>query len=263
MDERRQAKPSGLLARQRSIKVPVVITALFWLTKVSTTALGETTSDFLVHRINPYVAVPITGTAMLIVLAVQLALPRYNLWIYWLCAAMVAVAGTVGADVTHIELHIPYVVSTISFALALALLFVCWHRVERTLSIHSISTLRRELFYWATVITTFALGTAAGDMTARSFHLGYLASGILFTAIIAIPAIGYWRFGMNAVLAFWFAYVLTRPVGASFADYVGMPVALGGLGVGTGPVSLVLALLTVALVALQALRGHAAGAATA
>jgi uncharacterized membrane-anchored protein len=130
----------------------------------------------------------------------------------------------------------------------LAAIFITWQRTEKTLDIHSVFTFRRELFYWAAVVATFALGTAAGDMTAYTFHLGYLGSLVLFACIILIPAIGYWRFGMNSILAFWFAYVITRPVGASFADWLGKPHRLRGLGFGAGNVSLVLTIIIIVLV---------------
>src|SRR5205085_3384016 len=123
------------------------------------------------------------------------------------------------ADVMHVVLHIPYVVSTVFFACALAIVFVTWYLSEKTLSIHTIYAGRRELFYWAAVIATFALGTAAGDMTASTLGLGYFPSVVLFAILFAIPGLGYWRFGLNAVFAFWFAYVVTRPLGASVADW--------------------------------------------
>ncbi len=145
------------------------------------------------------------------------------------------------ADVIHIVLHVPYLASSVCFAVALAIIFVAWFASERTLSIHSIYTLRRELFYWSTVMATFALGTAVGDMTASTLHLGYFVSGLLFAALFALPALGYRLFGLNAILAFWIAYVMTRPFGASFADWFGKPQSFSGLGLGTGLISLVLA----------------------
>jgi uncharacterized membrane-anchored protein len=151
---------------------------------------------------------------------------------------MVAVFGTMVADALHIGVGIPYTASVIMFSVALAVIFAVWYRVERTLSIHSIVTPRREVFYWATVCCTFALGTAAGDWTAQTLHLGYFASGVLFTVLICVPLVA-WRMGANPVLTFWVAYILTRPIGASFADAFGMPKVSGGLGVGHGPVSLV------------------------
>ncbi|HEY5180497.1 MAG TPA: hypothetical protein VIJ07_12120, partial [Dermatophilaceae bacterium] len=143
----------------------------------------------------------------------------------------------------HVGLGVPYLVSTAFFAVSLAAIFGVWYGSEQTLSIHSIHTRRREAFYWAAVMTTFALGTAAGDMTAITLHLGYLSSGVLFAVVIAIPAVAHWRFGMNPILAFWFAYVATRPLGASFADWMGVSHARGGLDLGAGPVSLALAIL--------------------
>src|SRR5260370_29676555 len=125
------------------------------------------------------------------------------------------------ADVIPIGLGIAYLVSTAFFTVALAVIFVVWYANEKTLSIHSISTRRREMFYWTTVMATFALGTAAGDMTATTFGLGYFSSGVLFAVFIAVPALGYWLVGLNEILAFWFAYIVTRPLGASFADWMG------------------------------------------
>ncbi len=237
----------GLLNRRMLIKVPA-ITLLFWVIKLLTTALGESTSDYLVHHMNPVKAVLLGAAGFVVAMIAQLALRRYVAAIYWLAAIMVALFGTMCADVVHIVLGIPYLVSTIAFAVALAVIFAVWYATEHTLSIHSINTTRRELFYWATVITTFALGTATGDLTAYTFKLGFLASGILFLALFAIPAIGYALFRMNAIFAFWFAYILTRPIGASFADWTGKSRADGGIGLGNGHVSLVLALAIVALV---------------
>jgi uncharacterized membrane-anchored protein len=151
---------------------------------------------------------------------------------------MVSVFGTMAADVLHVGLHIPYLVSTPFFMVVLAVVFVVWHKVEGTLSIHSIHTRRREAFYWATVLATFALGTAAGDLTATTAGLGYLGSGVMFAVVIAIPALACRRFGLNAIFAFWFAYIVTRPLGASFADWMAVSHHRGGLALGLGPVSL-------------------------
>ncbi|MCI4658123.1 COG4705 family protein [Cryobacterium zhongshanensis] len=232
-------------------RVPEV-TAAFWVAKVLTTGMGETTADYLVHQIDPPLAVGLAGLGLLAILLLQFALRRYVAGVYWLAVVMVSIFGTMAADAVHVGLGIPYLVSTVAFVLALAALFLAWRTTEKSLSIHSIVARRRECFYWATVLTTFALGTAAGDLTAMTFGLGYLASGIVFAVLIAIPAVAYLRFGMNATLAFWFAYVLTRPLGASFADWAAVSPARGGLDLGTGPVSLVLALAILALVALLA-----------
>jgi uncharacterized membrane-anchored protein len=217
------------------------VTAIFWVVKALTTGMGESTSDFLVHGLVPEIAVVLGGIGFVVALFLQFSSDRYVPWRYWLAVAMVGVFGTMCADVLHVGLGIPYVVSTVFYALVLFAVFRGWHRIEGTLSIHSITTERREVFYWAAVLATFALGTAAGDLTAVTFGFGYFGSGLMFAAIIAIPAIGYFRFEMNSIVAFWFAYVVTRPLGASFADWLGVSSARGGLGIGTGLVSLVLA----------------------
>lgn len=228
------------------IKVPE-ITVFFWIIKLLTTAMGESTTDYLVFHIDPYVAVAFGGIGLVLSLALQLSVRRYIPWVYWLAVVMVAVFGTMAADVLHVVLKIPYYQSTIFFFAALVVIFVVWYLSEKSLSIHSIYTRRRELFYWATVMATFALGTATGDLTAATFHLGYLYSGVLFAVLFALPAIGYFLFGLNEVIAFWFAYIITRPLGASFADWFGKS-TLGGLGLGDEKVSLVLTLLIIAFV---------------
>lgn len=247
MTSRSETHPARVL-RSGLVKVPE-ITILFWIIKVLTTGMGEATSDDLVHRLPPPVAVVIAGLVLVVALWAQLAAPCYRVWRYWFAVVMVAVFGTMAADVLHIGLHIPYVVTTIFFAISLAVIFATWYRSEQTLSIHSITTRRRELFYWATVMATFALGTAAGDMTARTVGLGYLDSGVMFAVLIAVPAVGWRWFKLNPILAFWFAYIVTRPLGASFADWWGVPHALGGLDWGRGTVSIGLTIPIVALVA--------------
>ena len=235
-------------SRQALSKVPELMTVYFWIVKGLSTAMGESTSDYLVHRIQPVPAVLLGFAGFVIALGLQFAMRRYLAWTYWFAVVMVGVFGTMCADVLHVGFHVPYVASATLFAVVLAAVFVPWQRSEGTLSIHSITTRRRELFYWSAVVATFALGTAAGDLTAYTLHLGYLLSIVLFTAVIAIPALGYWRFGWNPVLAFWFAYVVTRPLGASVADWMGKPVSDGGLGWGQGTVSLVLTALIIGFV---------------
>ncbi|MFI5028217.1 MAG: hypothetical protein ACHQCF_04445 [Solirubrobacterales bacterium] len=232
----------------RYSKVPEV-TAYFWIVKALTTGMGESTSDFLVHHLVPEIAVVLGGIAFVIALYLQFSTDRYVPWTYWLAVAMVGVFGTMAADVLHVGLGVPYIVSTIFYAVVLAIVFKTWYVSEGTLSIHSIRTPPREMFYWAAVLATFALGTAAGDLTAVTFGLGYFTSGLLFAAVIAVPAIGYWRYAMNPIVAFWFAYVITRPLGASFADWLAVSSARGGLGLGTGPVSFVLAAMIAGFVA--------------
>jgi uncharacterized membrane-anchored protein len=230
--------------RRTFSKVPEV-TAWFWLVKALTTAMGESTSDFLVHTLVPEIAVVLGAIAFAVAIYIQFTKDRYIPWCYWLAVAMVGVFGTMAADVLHVGLGVPYIASTIFYAIVLAVVFRTWYRVEGTLDIHSIHTPRREAFYWATVLATFALGTAAGDLTATTFGLGYFGSIWLFAAIIAVPAIGYFRLGMGSILAFWFAYVVTRPIGASVADWLSKA---EGVGLGTGLVSLVFAAAIAAIV---------------
>jgi len=230
------------------------ITLIFWVIKVLTTGMGEATSDYLVHAIPPPAAVMIGAVAFAGALRLQFRAGRYVPWVYWLAVVMVAVFGTMAADALHVGLHVPYAVSTVLFAVSLAVVFVLWRRSEGTLSIHSIVTRRRECFYWATVMATFALGTAAGDFSARTLGLGWLGSSFFFAGVMAIPLIGWWRFSMNPIFAFWFAYILTRPLGASIADWLGLPPSLGGVGLGRGVVSLSLTALIALLVGYLTLR---------
>lgn len=222
-------------AHHRLSKVPL-ITAAFWTIKVLTTGTGETASDFLAHRLGPVPAVGLTGALLLAALWWQLSSPRYRAPVYWTAVVMVSVFGTVAADVLHVGLGVPYAVSTACFAAALAAVFWLWRRQEGTLSIHSIHTRSRELYYWATVLTTFALGTAAGDMTARTLNLGWFLSALLFAALMLVPVL--LRRSLGEIATFWTAYVLTRPLGASVADWMATPPAQGGLNLGTGPVTL-------------------------
>lgn len=244
---RRSAGPG---TRHSLSKVPEV-TLIFWVAKILTTGMGETTSDFLNHKFDPKITVVVSGLVLAGVLAVQFRAGRYNTWIYWAAVVMVSVFGTMCADVLHVGLGIPYAVSTPFFAVVLVAVFVVWYRVEGTLSIHSIHTPRRELFYWLTVVTTFALGTATGDLTATTLKLGYFSSGVMFAVVFLVPAVAF-KLGLNGIAAFWFAYIVTRPFGASFADWMGVTKVRGGLDWGTGPVSLVLGALIVVLVAILA-----------
>ncbi len=235
---------SDILFKEPLNKVPE-ITIFFWIIKLLTTGMGETFSDYLVHELNPIFAVAIGGIAIVAALVLQFSVRRYVAWIYWLAAAMVAIFGTMAADVLHIGLGIPYIVSAIFFMITLTIIFMLWYKSEKTLSIHSINTRRREMFYWATVLTTFALGTAVGDMTATTLGLGYFYSGILFSILFAIPVLAYWCLGLNGIFSFWAAYILTRPLGASFADWIGRSHSLGGLGLGQGWISMILAVLII------------------
>ena len=225
-------------------KVPQ-IGVLFWVVKLLTTAGGEATSDWFAHN----VALGAAADLLLIVTGVyfQFRTRRYVAVAYWYLALAIATFGTGAADVLHLDLGLPYPATTLLWAVVLAVVFWRWYRSEGTLSIHSIVTRRREMYYWATVFATFALGTALGDLTATTLHLGYFGSIILFTVVIAIPAIG-WRMGLNPVAAFWFAYIVTRPLGASFADYFSKPHSLSGLNFGDGPTTAVFVVPIIALV---------------
>lgn len=239
-DAKRNA--GGLLA-----KVPE-ITLYFWITKLLTTGMGEVASDYLFERLNPIFSAPLSVLIFVAAMVLQFKVRRYIPGVYWLVVVMVSIFGTTAADVVRVGLGIPYLASTLFFVAALAAVLFYWYKKEGTLSVHSIYTRRREAFYWLTVLTTFALGTAAGDMTATSMHLGYLASGLMFAAILALPAIAFYKFGLREIAAFWFAYIMTRPVGASFADWMSATTDHGGLGWGKGPVTYVLTVLIVILV---------------
>ena len=241
----------GRLTVRGALRVPE-ITAYFWAIKALSTAMGESTSDYLVHAMDPKVAVVLGFIGFVAALALQFWMRRYNAWTYWLAVCAVGVFGTMAADVLHVGFGVPYIVSTVIYAIALVAVFAGWQRTEGTLSIHSVDTPRREMFYWAAVVATFAMGTALGDLTATTFGLGYFTSGLLFAAVIAVPAIGYFRFGWNPILSFWLAYVATRPLGASFADWMGKPHSAGGLGWGDGPVAIGLTIAIFCLVAFLA-----------
>ena len=233
--------PSPLAA-----KVPEVI-LVFWIVKILTTAGGEATSDYLKTWGN------IRGGATEIVLfvaglVIQFSTRRYRAFAYWFLAYSIAIFGTGVSDFLHLDVGIPYAGTTLLWAVVLAVIFAIWYFSEGTLSIHSITTQRREAFYWATVFATFALGTALGDFTATSLGLGYAASSILFGVVILIPALAWWRLGLNSIAAFWAAYVITRPLGASIADYISKPAKISGFGFGDGPTALVFALAVLVLV---------------
>lgn len=238
---------NGSITGQALSKVPQ-ITAFFWITKVLTTGMGETFSDFLVHLSHPVVPVALAGLVLIGSLILQFSVKRYIAWIYWLCVVMISIVGTMVADVLHHGLGIPYSISTAFFLVALAVILTVWYAFEKTLSIHSIYTRRRELFYWITVLVTFSLGTAAGDLTATTMNLGYFSSGVLFAVLIALPALAYGLFHLNEIFTFWFAYIVTRPLGASFSDWIAVAHSRGGLGLGTGPVSLFLTVVIFCLV---------------
>jgi uncharacterized membrane-anchored protein len=232
-------------------KVPE-ITVMFWVVKILTTAAGEAISDYLSTG-NKAVGALIEIVVFVVALIAQFSTRRYFAPAYWLLALAIAIAGTGVSDTMHLTFGIPYAGTSLFWAVALAIIFFLWDRSEHTLSIHSITTSRREKYYWATIFATFALGTAVGDFTAQTLGLGYLASAIFFCVVILIPWIGWSRFRMNEILAFWFAYVVTRPIGASFADYFSKPKNLSGLGFGDLQTAAVITLLVVILVAYTAI----------
>lgn len=248
----RSSRPSRAIVRTpTAIKVPA-IGPLFWTIKILTTGMGEACSDYLAAVSIP-LAVGIALIGMALAFWLEFRATRYSPGRYWFTVAMVAVFGTMMADGVHL-VGIPYLASTALYIAVVATMFALWRRSEGTLSVHSIFTTRREIFYWVTVLATFALGTAAGDLVAGPLGFGYLSAGILFAVLILIPLIG-WRSGrLNPVIAFWSAYVLTRPLGASFADWFGKPAGRSGLGLGDGPVTVVMIVIITLLVGLLIFR---------
>jgi uncharacterized membrane-anchored protein len=240
MPSRRRGIPENILPEPLAAKVPE-ITFLFWVIKILTTCGGEAVSDYLALG-DRLVGGVVEAGLMVIALAWQFRTRRYVAAAYWFLAYAIAIFGTGVSDALHLFVGIPYAGTTLLWAVVLALVFWRWYRSEGTLSIHSITTRRRESYYWAVVFATFALGTALGDFTATALGLGYLASGIMFFIIIGIPALAWSRFGLNAVAAFWFAYVVTRPLGASFADYFGRPHSLSGANFGSGRTAVIAAI---------------------
>ncbi len=212
-----------------------------WLAKALSTALGEAVSDWSVNAWVPELAVLLGFAGFVTALVFQLRQRGYVPWAYWTAVAMVGIFGTMAADVVHVVLHVPYGMTALGYAALLGLLFALWHRREGTVDVHDITTASREYFYWGAVVLTFAMGTALGDLTAVTLHLVYLPSAILFLALITVPALGYGLLRWNEVACFWAAYTLTRPLGASIADWLGKPLADGGRGIGSGLVGAVLA----------------------
>jgi uncharacterized membrane-anchored protein len=235
MTDAAQAGPATRsLGRRMLNKVPEV-TLYFWLIKVLCTTVGETAADYL----NTNLGFGLTGTTyvmgavLVVVLFLQFRARRYVPGIYWLAVVLISVVGTLITDNLTDNFGVALTTTTIVFSIALAVTFAAWYASERTLSIHTIHTTRREGFYWLAILFTFALGTAAGDLTAEQLNVGYLNSALMFAALIAIVAVAHFRLRLGAVLAFWIAYVLTRPLGASIGDYMSQPSHAGGLGLGT------------------------------
>ncbi len=215
-------------------RVPEV-TLDFWLIKLMAVTMGETAADYLAVNLG----LGLTATSLLmtgvlvVVLVLQFAQKRYVPWAYWLAVVMISIVGTLVTDNLVDNFGVPLIVTAVAFTVALAVTFLLWYRAEGTLSIHEVTTFPREAWYWLAILFTFALGTAAGDLVAEKFGLGYLATGILFGMIIASLAVGYFFLGLDAILGFWLAYIFTRPLGASFGDLLSQPAEYGGMGFGT------------------------------
>ncbi len=221
-------------------KVPE-ITLYFWVIKILCTTVGETAADLL----NENLGLGLTTTSYLmaallvVTLIAQFRARRYVPGIYWLAVVLISVVGTLFSDNLVDNLGVPLQTTTIGFGIVLAAVFASWYASERTLSIHTIVTTRREAFYWLAILFTFALGTSAGDLVAEKLELGYSLSAVMFAAVIAVVTFAHFRLKLNAILAFWLAYILTRPLGASIGDYLAQPTSEGGLGLGTVVTSLI------------------------
>jgi len=213
------------------------------------TATGEAISDAMNQQLGAGIAVPIMLIVMVLALRWQFLQDHYRTLPYWSVVAAVSVFGTSAADGFHVGLGWPYWLSTGFYAVILAGVFLYWYRSEGTLSIHSITSRRRERLYWLTVLATFALGTALGDLTATNLGLDYLPSFLIFGVIILIPLVMRYRLGMNSIFCFWFAYTITRPFGASWADYSDQPINQAGLNLGQIPTAIYLGVIALGLVA--------------
>ncbi|NNM65910.1 MAG: hypothetical protein HKL99_15115 [Burkholderiales bacterium] len=227
--------PSAIGHWSELAKVPVLITLWFWVIKIMATTVGETAADFLAVDLHAgLLATSLVMTGLFAVaLTAQMRARRYIPWLYWLTVVLISVVGTLLTDNLTDRLGLPLVISTGLFALALGATFIAWYAREGSLSIHSIVRGRREGFYWAAILFTFALGTAAGDLAAERLHFGYVNSALVFGGLIAVVTLAYHVFKANAVFAFWLAYILTRPFGATCGDWLSKPIDEGGLGLGT------------------------------
>lgn len=215
-------------------KVPV-ITLFFWIIKILATTVGETSADFLSDTLNFGLMITsvIMSVLLLIVLIFQVKANKYIPGLYWLSVVLISIVGTLVSDSLVDNLGISLITTTIIFSFALILIFILWFSSEKTLSVHSINTTKREIFYWLAILFTFALGTSAGDLIAEGLNLGYLLSAMLFLALICIVYFAYSVLKINNVLVFWIAYILTRPLGASFGDLLSQSRHNGGIGLGT------------------------------
>ncbi len=246
-DIRSTANPSR--SRQMLNKVPE-ITIFFWIIKIMATTVGETAADLLNAKLNlglTYTSLLMTAL-FLITLFFQFRANKYVPRNYWLVVVLISVVGTLISDNLVDNLGVALRTTTIVFSVALAATFIAWYVSERTLSIHSIYTRKREAFYWLAILFTFALGTSGGDYIAEGFKLGYLNSALIFAALIGIVTLAYYFFKLSEVTAFWIAYILTRPLGASLGDFLSQPHADGGLNLGTEGTSIIFLVTILSLV---------------
>ena len=235
-------------------RVPAV-TADFWLIKLMAVTMGETAADYLAVNLG----FGLTATSLIMVavligaLVLQFGQKRYVPWAYWLAVVLISIVGTLVTDNLVDNFHISLITTTVGFTAALAATFAVWYASEKTLSIHAIFTTKREAFYWLAILLTFALGTAAGDLVAEKFGLGYLSTGVLFGMIIASLTVGYFFLGLDPILGFWLAYIFTRPLGASFGDLLSQPTQYGGFGLGTVITSALFLAVIIAIVSYMSL----------
>lgn len=225
------------------------VTLFFWIAKIMATTVGETGADFLIFSLKFGLANTslLMGALLLLVIAIQIGVRKYVPWLYWLTVVFVSIVGTLITDSLVDNFGVKLETTTAIFSAALLAVFGFWYAREKTLSVHTIVTRRREIFYWVAILLTFALGTAAGDLLAERWHLGYAVSGGIFVALIAAVAFAYRFRLLGPVAAFWVAYVLTRPLGASLGDFLSQPAANRGLGLGTTSTSVAFLLIIAAL----------------
>ena len=243
-------------ARRMLNKVPLV-TLYFWIIKILATTVGETGADYLNFNLGLGLSLTslLAGVFLIGFLVVQLRQDRYIPWTYWVTVVFLSIVGTLITDNLSDNFGVSLYASTAVFAVALMVTFIAWYRQEQTLSIHAITTRRRELYYWAAILFTFALGTAAGDLLSEQMGLGYALSGVIFGGLIALITLGYYVLGLNSVFAFWAAYILTRPLGASLGDFLTQSPNDGGLGLSTMTVSGIFFVIIILLVAYLTMSG--------
>lgn len=230
-------------------KVPEV-TIFFWLIKIMATTLGETGADFFIFNLKFGMTATsyLMGIILLVALSIQIRAKKYIPAVYWVAVVLISIVGTLITDNLVDNFGVKLETTVILFSIALSAIFLAWYVSQKTLSIHTIYTTKRELFYWTAILFTFALGTAAGDLAAERWNLGYAVSGLIFATLIGIITLSYYLFKANAVVSFWFAYILTRPLGASFGDYLSQPAANGGLALGTSNTSITFLLVILSLI---------------